>query len=79
MFGINLLDDPQKAKVHPGWVSNVLHKAVDVRTVVEISHPRGVFHFDTSSMSKVVLISAGVGVTPMMAILNYLVEEEEEG
>lgn len=72
----NLLrDDPIKAKTHPGWVSNVLHEAVDVGTVVDISHPRGVFHIDTSSMSKVVLISAGVGVTPMMAILNYLTEE----
>jgi len=70
-----LKDDPVKAKAHPGWVSNVLHEAVNVGTVVDISHPRGVFHIDTSSMSKVVLISAGVGITPLMAILNSLTED----
>jgi ferredoxin-NADP reductase len=37
--------------------------------------PRGKFVFDRSSNRPVVLVSGGVGITPMIAIAEYIVEE----
>jgi nitric oxide dioxygenase len=58
-----------------GMVSNALHKDYVVGTEVELSHPQGVFCL-TSDKTKenvpVVLISAGVGATPLMAMLETL-------
>ena len=60
----------------PGLISNILHDSFVVGDEVELSHPQGEFFVDPSDTSKdgvpAVLISAGVGATPMMAILDSL-------
>jgi nitric oxide dioxygenase len=57
-----------------GYVSNVLHDETDEGDIIQVSHPRGDF-FLTSEQSAhpLVLLSAGVGITPMMSILNTIV------
>lgn len=74
---LNLNDS--NAKAHPGYISNVLHHKVQIGDVVQVSHPAGEFFFDTrkveSSDGPVVLISAGVGLTPDLSILNTLVSK----
>lgn len=61
------------APAHPGYVSNVLHDRKQVGDVVEVSFPRGDFFLDTKRTLDfpIVLISAGVGVTPMVAIWRH--------
>ncbi|KAL1875317.1 hypothetical protein VTK73DRAFT_10154 [Phialemonium thermophilum] len=63
---------------HPGVVSNYLIDHVADGDVVELSHPAGEFYLDTNNPSSVplVLISAGVGVAPMVAILNSVVDTQ---
>lgn len=58
----------------PGLISNHLHKDFNVGDEVELSHPCGLFFLDETAPkdSPAVLISAGVGITPMMSILNHI-------
>lgn len=59
---------------HPGVISNLLHRELKAGDEVELSHPQGEFFVDPKDESKngvpLVLISAGVGATPLMAILK---------
>lgn len=62
----------------PGVVSNLLIDEMGEGDVVEVSHPSGEFFLDTNNDSSVplVLISAGAGVTPMISILNSVLESQ---
>jgi len=55
--------------------SNFFHDHVERGFCLEALAPRGKFTLDQSSKRPVVLISAGVGVTPMMAMANYIINE----
>lgn len=59
-----------------GLISNILHDGYDVGDAVELSHPRGEFFLDPSDVSgegaPAVLISAGVGATPLVSMLRAL-------
>lgn len=64
---------------HPGLVSNYLVDRVSAGDVLDVSHPAGEFHLDTdqsSSSVPLVLVSAGVGVAPLMSILNAVAETQ---
>ena len=69
--------DPEGHK-HPGYVSSVLHDAKSIGDHVRLSQPRGEFYLDTSShfRNPLVLMSAGVGVTPLMSILDTVLAEQ---
>lgn len=56
-----------------GLVSNLLHDAIEVGDVIELAPPMGEFVLHEDRATPVVLISAGVGITPMMAMLDHLV------
>jgi nitric oxide dioxygenase len=55
-----------------GQVSNWIHANVKEGSVLQVSHPFGDFTPDTESNEPVVLLSAGVGVTPMIGALNRI-------
>ena len=56
-------------------VSNFLHSHATPGFRLEAMAPRGKFVLDRSSERPVVLISGGVGITPMMAMANFIVGE----
>lgn len=56
-----------------GMVSNRLHDAVQVNDVIELAPPAGDFFLHEDRQTPVVLMSAGVGITPMVAMLTHLV------
>ncbi|KAH7001449.1 globin-like protein [Ilyonectria destructans] len=66
------------AALTPGVMSNLLIDMKEEGDLVELTHPAGEFFLDTNNTSNVpiVLISAGVGVTPMMSILNTVSERQ---
>ncbi len=55
-----------------GEVSNWIHANVQVGSVLQVTHPFGEFTPDTESDAPVVLLSAGVGITPMVSSLNRI-------
>ncbi|KAL5340949.1 globin-like protein [Aspergillus crustosus] len=69
--GLNASDP--SAPVHPGYVSNILHETINVGDTVKLSHPYGDFRLENPAATHpLVLVSAGVGLTPLTAIVNSL-------
>ena len=58
--------------VPPGLASNFMHDNMVVGETLRALCPRGQFMLDRSSTRPVVLISAGVGITPMISMLEQL-------
>ncbi|KAL4932404.1 flavohemoprotein [Aspergillus undulatus] len=72
--GLNASGDAS-APAHPGYVSNLLHERFNEGDVIKLSHPYGDFHLtNPDSTSPLVLVSAGVGLTPLTAMVNSLTE-----
>ncbi|PHH85544.1 hypothetical protein CDD83_277 [Cordyceps sp. RAO-2017] len=70
------VDDLAEGKV-PGLISNRLHGQYAVGDTLELSPPRGEFFFDADAVpadAPVVLLSIGVGATPMLSILQSIVD-----
>ena len=55
-----------------GLVSQWLHAHIEPGSVVEAAAPRGDFYLHRRQHRPVVLISAGIGVTPVLAMLHAL-------
>lgn len=69
---ISVKREEGKADIPAGAVSNWLHSKVKVGDILQVSHPFGDFLPDTESDEPVVLLSAGVGITPMIGALNRI-------
>lgn len=59
-----------------GMFSKWIHQNVRVGSVLEVSHPYGTFVPNLDLEEPITLISAGVGITPMLSILNTLVHKK---
>jgi|SRR5690625_3351236 len=59
-----------------GKVSNYLHDYVNEGDAIEVSAPAGDFTLNMEEGEPVALISGGVGLTPMMSMLNTFVQEK---
>ncbi|WP_194724187.1 NO-inducible flavohemoprotein [Noviherbaspirillum malthae] len=57
-----------------GEVSNWIHRNIERNSVIAVSHPFGDFTPDTESDKPIVLLSAGVGITPMISVLNRIAQ-----
>lgn len=57
-----------------GRVSNWIHDHVQAGDTLHITHPFGEFTPDTESNEPIVLLSAGVGITPMISVLNRIAQ-----
>ncbi|WP_323122330.1 2Fe-2S iron-sulfur cluster-binding protein [Burkholderia alba] len=62
-----------------GAASAWLHDAARPGARIEAMAPRGAFTFDASSPRPAVLVSAGIGITPMIAMLNSELAREADG
>ncbi|MDU4844051.1 MAG: NO-inducible flavohemoprotein [Leclercia adecarboxylata] len=67
-------EDPRAEGQDPGYVSSTLHNAVSEGDTVELSAPAGNFFLLNPEVDNV-LISAGVGLTPMMSMTHHLLAE----
>ena len=62
---------------HDGVASGYLHTRLRVGAELEIAAPRGTFILDQTN-APVLLISAGIGATPVLAMLHALATEHTE-
>ncbi|KAF3769707.1 globin-like protein [Cryphonectria parasitica EP155] len=65
------------AQTYPvGQMTNYLIDQMNPGDIVDVTHPAGEFYLDTTQSSSVplVLISAGVGVAPMVSMLNAMMD-----
>ncbi|KDP88281.1 NO-inducible flavohemoprotein [Cupriavidus basilensis] len=58
-----------------GYVSCLLHDHVGVGDEVMLAAPYGIFYIDVNARSPIVLISGGVGLTPMVSMLKKALQE----
>ena len=61
-----------------GKVSNYLHQQAQEGDVIDIAPPHGDFFLDVAPTTPVALISAGVGQTPMLGMLNTLHDSQHQ-
>lgn len=71
-YRITVKQEASGASTPQGLVSNWLHQYAQVGKPMKISHPYGDFTPELNAEHPLVLVSAGVGITPMLAILNTL-------
>lgn len=58
-----------------GISSNYLHDHIEVGSQLQVRAPAGHFHIDRSN-APVVLIGGGIGITPMLSMLNWCLEAQ---
>jgi len=63
---------PDRGELPDGLVSSHLHGVIEVGAALEVAGPAGAFVLDEHSDRPVVLLSGGVGVTPMLSMLHRL-------
>ena len=68
------IDTTQTA--HLGWLSNLLHDTLNEGDTIEVAYPFGDFFLDDGK-APTVLISAGVGLTPLTSMLHAALESAE--
>ena len=64
----------ERPDAYPGVASNFFHDQVEVGSTVLAQSPRGRFLLDPGRERPVVLLSGGIGVTPLISMLSAIVE-----
>ncbi|SAL24154.1 nitric oxide dioxygenase [Caballeronia cordobensis] len=61
----------------PGYVSSLLHEHVGVGDELALAAPFGTFYIDVNATTPIVLISGGVGLTPMVSMLRRAIQNPQ--
>ncbi len=56
----------------PGMASNFFHDQINEGDLLDVKAPGGHFYLDTANDRPVVLIGGGVGITPVLSMLNTI-------
>lgn len=76
-YRISVKREEAAADLPAGAVSVHLHQEVEEGTILMLSAPAGDFTLDLKDAHRpIVLISGGVGLTPMISMLNHLAESD---
>jgi uncharacterized protein len=65
-----------KPDIAPGLVSGHFHNAVNMGDILDVKAPMGHFFMDVSKPHPVVLIGGGIGLTPVLSMLEEIVAKE---
>ncbi len=69
----------QGSTVAAGMVSNRLHDGYEEGDLLDLGPPAGLFFLQDTGTAPVILLSAGVGITPMQAMLEHLLAMDRAG
>ena len=76
-YRISVKREEGVAGAPPGYVSSLLHDHANVGDEVKIAAPYGTFHIDVDATTPIVLISGGVGLTPMVSMLKRAIQNPQ--
>jgi len=62
----------------PGLSSNFFHDRVQKGTTLMVKAPSGHFHLMEDEQLPIVLVGGGIGITPMLSIVNSLLETDSQ-
>ena len=65
---------PKEPTAPPGVGSGYFHGHLNEGDIIDVKAPSGHFHLDVEHQGPVVLIGGGIGLTPVMSMLDYLVD-----
>jgi ferredoxin-NADP reductase len=68
-------DQPEIA---PGLSSSYFTQNINAGDILDVKAPSGHFYLDTERSEPVVLIGGGIGITPVLSMLNYLCETQSD-
>lgn len=68
---------PANKALSPGLASSHFHDHIAEGDLVQVRAPAGHFHIDQSD-APVVLIGSGIGITPMLSMLNWSLAQQKE-
>ncbi len=68
-----------KPDVPPGKGSNFFHDHIQEGEIIDVKAPGGHFFLDINTDHPIVLIGGGIGITPVLSMLNALVYNPESG
>jgi len=63
-------------RIAAGRISNYFHDEIQEGDILDVRAPNGNFFLDISNPRPVVLIAGGVGITPLLSMINTLVQDE---
>ncbi|TXT27247.1 MAG: oxidoreductase FAD/NAD(P)-binding domain-containing protein [Gallionellaceae bacterium] len=72
---IKRVPSPEGSTVPPGRSSTYFHDQVAAGSLLQVRAPSGHFHINRSD-EPVVLIAGGIGITPMLSMLNWCLAEQ---
>jgi ferredoxin-NADP reductase len=72
---IKRVPPPRGSSAPPGRSSNYFHDQIAVGSLLQVRAPAGHFHIDRGE-APVVLIGGGIGITPMLSMLNWCLAEQ---
>lgn len=75
-YRISVKREPGRENVPAGMVSNYLHSEINEGDSILISAPGGEFTL-APTRKPIVLLSGGVGITPMMSMFNYMLGKHQ--
>jgi len=74
---IKRISAPNASQLPPGRSSTYFHDQVGVGDLLQVRAPAGHFHLDRGT-APVVLIGGGIGITPMLSMVNWCLAEQPE-
>lgn len=74
---IKRVPSPPRSDYPPGRSSNFFHDHVQIGSTLQVRAPSGHFYLETGS-SPIVLIAGGIGITPMLSMLNWCQTHQPE-
>jgi len=74
-ISIKRVPPPPTGNRPPGRSSSHFHDHVEVGSLLQVRAPAGHFHIDRSA-APVVLIAGGIGITPLLSMLNWCLAEQ---
>ena len=71
---IKRVPPPRDSEFPPGLSSNYFHDHIEEGKIIDVRAPGGHFYLDSTRQTPVVLIGGGIGLTPVLSMVNYIID-----